>query len=1355
MSIKGIALLFVSAVSVVASVTITESTTRRLSFTFEMTGFSITTLRKAGGDFSQLSFSSANTVLPGGGTVAFPALSLYAGVPQTGNVSAYVVSHSVKRVALDHPLCRYHDSVSSDTAYPACDTPWLSRIEYRTFGDLRTAHFYLMPFLYDPSTRTLTILEKGSCVIEFPDAPVRTKAAIPLRSDFYSMMKSMILNYDVAKNWIETKRPVTKRVAARTYLPAQEKMLRFKIGDGNTNLNEGTTNENGVVKIRASDIAPFFGSTVPVNSIALYASYKEELGSTAPLPDSIPSGVREVPVMRFDRNKNGIFDADDYFLAYVSGVCDWYFDTARIVDTSDSSKRDFAFNQNRVENERYYWIRTTGSNCAAVTFTCNAGIVDTVTSFENRVRYKMVKGLSWGNSELKGGMNWIWKRLDSNATSFSYSLPIDETITDSACLVRINKGTGNADNAVSVVFDGTALESKINGWMTVNRLQNAPAHVLAVTLNSLSLYLEIESVDLKYNTPLDMKGRERLRVYSAGNPGILAYRLNNVRSGRLLVFRLDPCESSVSVIDTTVAGGAFFWTDTAGAGVQYYICTEAGILNTPVLEEYKPSVAATYEIKDLRNGKNSADYLIITRPVFSNEAIRLADHKAKTGMFKCPAVVYADDIFREFSGGSGDPAAIRNFLLYTHHAANWTVGPEYVVLFGNGHYDYKGYSTREVNHIPTAQFWDGRWMCMEDFFACITPGELIIDGSAVPDLFLGRLPCYDVTEARSVVNKIFDSEGADADYSGWRNRALLVSDDDMQGTGFENMGHCGDNEEIDTIVRHERPATDVRKVILFEYPFNELHYKPEAGSALVNEINNGVCCVNFIGHGSEVAWTDENIFNTNKVRSLHNYKQYPLINAFSCSVGYFDKPGESCLSDLLVTTEKAGAIASISSTRTAYAGPNVAMAKTFHTYYYNKDSSRTIGQAYAITKATNNLKQYALLGDPSIRHSIITDTIELVVSKESGGLEDDTLMALQRILVTGSIKRNGALNQSFGTSDKPASVFLGLFNPPDTATRKDGGTYTKPNPKYLLPGRPLFLGTIEVKQGRFEQKIQVPKRVTFYRSGAKITAFAWNNGESFGAGYKGSLLFDGTDTSNVVFDNTGPRITIRPVYENAAMWNTPVGFTDKICGLLPIECEICVWDQSGVDVSGTGPDEGLSVEVEGTRERQNINNKFKFDQGKYTRGGANIVFERDDLKPGQYTMTVRAQDLAGNCTKSDFTLEILTENDFKLDHVFNYPNPTRMNGRTKFYFYHSSLSEQWYGKVEATIRIFTLSGKLIRIFHNAANGQEWDLTDQRGNRLTPNVYLYRVSAKMLTGDISGKEKVVTSPVKKVVVQPPG
>jgi hypothetical protein len=49
-----------------------------------------------------------------------------------------------------------------------------------------------------------------------------------------------------------------------------------------------------------------------------------------------------------------------------------------------------------------------------------------------------------------------------------------------------------------------------------------------------------------------------------------------------------------------------------------------------------------------------------------------------------------------------------------------------------------------------------------------------------------------------------------------------------------------------------------------------------------------------------------------------------------------------------------------------------------------------------------------------------------------------------------------------------------------------------------------------------------------------------------------------------------------------------------VISLLPLKCEIELYDENGIDVTGTGPDEGLTMEIKGTLSRRNINHKFQF-----------------------------------------------------------------------------------------------------------------------------------------------------------------
>lgn len=425
---------------------------------------------------------------------------------------------------------------------------------------------------------------------------------------------------------------------------------------------------------------------------------------------------------------------------------------------------------------------------------------------------------------------------------------------------------------------------------------------------------------------------------------------------------------------------------------------------------------------------------------------------------------------------------------------------------------------------------------------------------------------------------------------------------------------------------------------------------------------------------------------------------------------------------------------------------------------YKNGTSRSLGQVYQITKSLDNgnLKNYVFLGDPSIRFYPVTDTIKLALyDTQDKPILHDTLKALQAITIKGEILKNNMLNTSFGMNDS-AFVHIGLFNPKqDSVERKDGINYT--NPIYSMPGRPLFTGITKVKNGMFKQELRIPRRVVFNKPGATLTAYAWDIGKRdeprIAMGVIKNLQFQGSviDTNS---NSEGPRIAVRPVYDVDSMWNAPVGFTDQISSFLPLTIEINVWDKDGLDNDGDGPDEGLTLEIPNIMKNKNINHKFIFNDGSYIQGYANETFAQNELKPGTYDLHIGAQDNFGNQTKLIVTLEILAPEDFSLGHVFNYPNPISMGGKTRFYFYHTNTSQKWHGGVQVSIKIFTLSGKLIRLINYARNGHEWDLNDQRGKQLPPNVYLYRIFAHMTRGDFSGNKKIIKSPIRKLVIYPP-
>ncbi|MBD3315162.1 MAG: hypothetical protein GF344_05200, partial [Chitinivibrionales bacterium] len=758
-------------------------------------------------------------------------------------------------------------------------------------------------------------------------------------------------------------------------------------------------------------------------------------------------------------------------------------------------------------------------------------------------------------------------------------------------------------------------------------------------------------------------------------------------------------------------------------------------------------------IRNLRAHGERADYLVITSSALVDEAVRLVEHKESIGRFNHAKVVEIEDIYREFAGGSRDLTAVRNFLVYV--SGHWGAIPDYVVLFGHGHYDFKDHmGSLEDNHIPPPQM---ETQCVQDYYVCLDSGEVADQIYNEPDASIGRIPAKTVGEARAIVDKIIELEAPGvADWGAWRNRVLLAADDDMQGHEEDNIrpAHYISSEAVADVITGARGFVELLKIYLYEFEWNVVKQKPEANLALVNSINGGVAYANYFGHGAPGLWADEHILKIEDIGSMRNRKRYPVITSFSCSVGRFDIPGHESLSDALVRAPSAGAIAAISSTRLAYAGANEALARAFYSYLFSHAADGglppTLGQAFVAAKLDHSTvdqdqqKTYAFLGDPSISFSRLTDSVAVSIQDDEGK-PLDTLKALQTVKIKGSVMRNGRVNKSFGSGDS-AYVHLALYNPPrDSVRRRDGGADN--SVVYPMPGKPLFVGRTRVERGTFEQAVLLPKKVIFKKTGVKLVAYAWE-GDHAGGGLVDSLLFDSTAMTDIT-DAEGPRIVVRSISDVEPDENPGVGYTDRIEGSLPLDIEIGVYDPSGVDVVGTNPDEGLTVEVPPLMSRWNINHKFQFADGDYRKGTAVLSLAEEEFDVGTYTMNLTAQDLVGNVSRLAVEVEVKTDDSFNqglsLNHVFNYPNPFRVGERTRFFFNQTNSA----GDETATIRIYTLSGKLIKVFRNARNGQEWNGTDAFGRRLSPNAYLYRVS---VTGRQTGE--FTESDIKKVVIHPP-
>jgi hypothetical protein len=666
-----------------------------------------------------------------------------------------------------------------------------------------------------------------------------------------------------------------------------------------------------------------------------------------------------------------------------------------------------------------------------------------------------------------------------------------------------------------------------------------------------------------------------------------------------------------------------------GEGTRYMVMLEKDIADfsdSLKIHVRQPVVDAAYQIRGLRGASNKTDYLIITHEDFLDASIRLAKHKVKVG-FAAPRVVLLNDILEQFSGGNTDPSAIRNFLLHVYR--NWDGGDilSYVTLFGSGHYDYKEVTTRQTSFIPVPYI-SGRFN--EDYYTLLDTAA--IDRQHYGYYFLGRLPAKSAAAALDIVEKIIDTEdpGA-AEFDAWRSRVLLMADDDQQGASEDGItNHMSASKHVADTIGRLRPDIDIRTLYLLEYEWDDRFHKPGATRAFINEINNGVGLVNWFGHGAIDLIADERLMSKEDVTALYNRRRYPVFSLFSCSIGKFDQPGNESLGEILVRQPRAGGIAVVSGTRDVSASANSNLSRPFVRALFDTAAGAniTIGSALQIGKYMapgSSNRWYVTLGDPSVSLFTRNRRVGLTVTDTAGSVID-TLKAMQRITIKGAVyTHEGRKDEAFGGPG--AYVSLTLLNPPqDSVRRKDGGKFFYADTVYTLPGSPVFSDVIPVgSDGTFEQQLLLPMNLTFGKPGVRLIAHAWKAGDTLiGSGHLGGLIFEGS-ASGGISDTAGPRISVRPIYNNISMDSEGLFVRNRITAQLPLTLEVSVEDENGINLIGNGPDEGLTMEVKGALSKRPING---FKDGK-----ASIVFEENSLKSGSHELIISAQDLLGNVSR--------------------------------------------------------------------------------------------------------------------------
>ncbi|MFZ1558661.1 MAG: type IX secretion system sortase PorU [Saprospiraceae bacterium] len=735
---------------------------------------------------------------------------------------------------------------------------------------------------------------------------------------------------------------------------------------------------------------------------------------------------------------------------------------------------------------------------------------------------------------------------------------------------------------------------------------------------------------------------------------------------------------------------------------------------------------------------NNEQLIIVYHPAFKSEALRLADHRRQvTGMKVIAAET--NEVYNEFSGGKADPGAIRDMakLLLQRN-------PEfrYLLLFGDGSYDYKGL----VKEIPAENFVpvyetdesldpiDG--FPSDDFYGLLGPDEGVNLVGGL-DIYVGRLPCKTLDEAKIFVDKIIHYEVSPEVYGDWRLKAGYVADDEDGNT------HLRDMDEIARSDENRHPLYNQQKVYADAFTQvstpGENRY-PEANKSIKDNIFKGQLTLTYLGHGGPLGWAQERILTVPEIQAWTNINSLTVMVTATCSFAAYDDPSVVSPAEYAMLNPKGGAIALMSTTRAVYTNSNKLLTDGVHDLMYKKINGKAPTLGYILAEGKNkyqgeffrvNSRKFALLGDPSLaiampKHNIYTSKVN---GKDATSVTD-TINALEKVTIEGFVgNENGDIISGFN-----GTIYPTIYDKRSTlqTLSNDSGS---PKFTYTMYKNIIFKGAATVKDGRWSFSFWVPKNINYTYGNGKISYYA-TDGQSTDAGGVFSNFIIGGTSRQLVSDDQGPQMDI--FMNNESFVSGGMTNADPVL-LLQLS------DDFGINVTGNAVGQDITAILDG--DNQNIyilNDFYEAQKDDFTKG--KVRFPLNNLEKGSHFLVAKAWDISGNSTERRVDFLVAEDKDAKLKHVLNYPNPFTTS--TIFQFEHDLANTE----LEIVVNIYTITGKLIKSIGQTkyssgfrVNDIGWNGRDDFESGLARGIYLYKIrvhSKELNLTRESGYEKLI-------------
>ena len=759
---------------------------------------------------------------------------------------------------------------------------------------------------------------------------------------------------------------------------------------------------------------------------------------------------------------------------------------------------------------------------------------------------------------------------------------------------------------------------------------------------------------------------------------------------------------------------------------------------------------------DLRRRK--ADYLVVYYDALGAAAESLAawrhSHLPLPGI---PApydtsTVPISALYDQFSGGRADPLAIRNFLravFLEQSAGGGARAPSFVTLLGDASYDYKKLLPNAPPPgqpgcpLPTFEngydqiVLGGHQFTTDDWLLNVDDPNTIL-----PDFFGGRIPVSDPQVAMDVVrNKVLFYERS-TPFGEYRNRVMLIADDNFQCPGNEDPLHWSHLLQTADLDANYTPAEiDRRYVYLHTYPYGAAACsKPGARADIRTNLEDGVAMFNYIGHGSPFQIADEAVLIETDVGTLTNGPRYPLFVAASCDVGLFDDPNNQGLGERLLTQPGGGAVAVVSSTQLAFSGDNALLNGQLYDQLFDRSGGgqyhTSIAEALLVAKEAtspfgslkNNMK-YQLMGDAGTRLNLPRLWVDLA-------FQDTTGAPVTKIARGQTVQFAGRVLDAPGGSPVVINGTAALL------IEDSVPVVSTPDGLAEFPYRagPVYRADVAITGGRLGGRFVMPLEA---REGTKgrVRAYATGRGagqlvDSDAAGSKFTEIVCDTCLGHFAStDQQGPRIAL----------SFPGGSTEvRPDATLNVD----LFDPSGILITDHSPQNGIIVTLDGnSTTRADVTSTFRYAANSYQGGRA--TFTLPNLSLGTHRVQVSAADnLAAGFNaiahRSSATLDfrVIPTTQLSIAQVYLFPDPTHSTGA---YPGGQFVVDVPGNSIDVLLRIYTVNGRLIRTLKSLGGMNQvqlpWDGLDNEQAPLANGVYLFKVNVNGLdsSGAISGQQ----------------